>query len=118
MVAYKGALPPFWLRQGVAAAIVTDGEGSDRLNRRMIVALGRGTALGVELFSLRSAGLMRLVRGWHDHAKFARWEQIQAQSRSLVEYLNGAGAPEGRRRAFRASFKELGQGTFVAWTAD
>lgn len=110
MVAYKGALPPFWLQQGVAAAVAAGGDGSDRLNRRMLAAIGRGSALGVDLFALAPWALMQLLRGWHAHAKFARWEQIQGQSRSLVEYLNGPEAPEDRRRPFRAFFKELRPG--------
>jgi hypothetical protein len=106
--AIKGALPAPWLQAGVVGAISSDSDDLARLDRRMRAALARGSAFGVELFTMPAKARMKLIRRWYEREKYARFQQLQAQSWSLVEYLGGAHATPERRGRFRAFFRELG----------
>lgn len=103
-----GSRPRPWLQQGLVNAVVGgDDDELARLNRKMVASLARGTALGPDLFGLGTASIPGLLRGWYDHGPFSKLTQITCQSWSVVEYLLGDGAPEGRREQFRAFLKEI-----------
>jgi hypothetical protein len=108
--AHKGSLPATWLQVGISSALAHDPDSDSRrhLNRRMRVALSRGTALGAgELFPLSLRELVRRVRHLADHDTFARLTQLRGQCWSLVEYLAGAEAPADRVGRFRSFLSDL-----------
>ncbi|QDV35668.1 hypothetical protein [Tautonia plasticadhaerens] len=107
----KGFIPPPWLQQGLGNLLAGGGDRGelDRLSRKMVVALARGTALGPDdLFDRSPRKVVTLAKGWYDHPTYVRFAQFNAQSWSVVEYLGGVAAPEDRRARFRAFLKDMG----------
>ena len=74
-----------------------------RLNRKMIVSLSRGTALGIDLFDRTDKKIGRHLIRWADYRHFQSLEQFRAESWSMFEYLAGRQAPQQRRDRLRAS---------------
>jgi len=97
-----GNPPPAWLQRGISRTLTSDDDDRARLNRKMLVSLSRGTALGTDLFKLNDKDLLKQIKGWADHRNFERSVQSGAESWSMVEYLGGGQAPEERRDRFRA----------------
>jgi hypothetical protein len=104
---FKGFFPAPWLQAGIIHTLTNGEEGLDPLNRKMVVALASGTALGVELFQFKPSEYFRLVKNWPVHENHARLSQFAAQSWSLIGYLGGPDAPEDRRNQFRAYLKAI-----------
>jgi hypothetical protein len=94
--------PPPWLQRGISKAFTSDADDRARLNRRILSALSRGTTLGADLFRLNDRELLKLLKGWSNHDSFVRFEQFNAESWSVFEYLGGEQAPQQRRDQFRA----------------
>jgi hypothetical protein len=97
--------PPVpWLQVGVNRKVTYDGDEGElsRLNRRMVGALGRGTALSTELFALAARDLIRLMQRRNDPREFQKFDQFHGQSWSVLEFLCGEEAPEERRAALRS----------------
>lgn len=104
---------PMWLSFGVASMVASGGDAAERrrLNRKMLASIARGNDLGAaELFEVSPRSLVRIVRDWQDRSSFARYQQLTAQSWSVVEFLGGPGASEDRRARFRQFLSELGPG--------
>jgi hypothetical protein len=81
---------PLWVQMGLAGVVACDGDEMelDRLNRKMLVALTRGTALGTnDLFHINRKAIITLVRDWQDFNNFRRQSQLIAQSWSVMEFL-------------------------------
>jgi hypothetical protein len=91
-----------WLPTGVTGILASDDEGRARLNRKMLVSLKKGSALGADLFKMSDKVLMKLHQNWADHRAFERLSQFSAESWSVCEYLAGNGATVDRRERFRA----------------
>jgi hypothetical protein len=107
--AYRGSTPPSWLQQGIANSIAAGGGAGPlaRLNRKMLVAIAKGTTLAPDdLFSTSKRKLVKLVTGIPDHARFAELRQFNSQAWSLVEYLAGPTSTGDRREHFRAFVKD------------
>jgi len=105
----KGFIPPFWLFHGIGNWLA-DGGLRDRreiLNRKLMIALTRQAAGDAEVFGIKKAAIVKLVRNWYDHPSFSRFTEIAVRSWSLCEFLGGQGAPRERRERFAAFFKEL-----------
>ncbi len=87
---YRKGRTPLWLQVGTANLVACGGDEMElaRLNRKMLAALSRGTALGTaDLFHLNPTSIITLVRDWQDFKKFSRYTQLIAQSWSVVEFL-------------------------------
>jgi hypothetical protein len=109
--ACKGPSLPLWIQTGVAHLIGCgrDEADSDRLHRRLLASVARGTFLGVdELFATSRRTLLGLFKRWDDHACFAKYTALASQAWSVVEFLAGDDAPEDRRLAFRSFLRDLG----------
>lgn len=102
------SLPKPWLQIGVSRKVTFDGKNGEceRLNRKMVAAFGRGTALSNELFALTLRDVMGLMRSRNDHRDFQKLDQLGGQSWSIFEYLCGKQAPDERRAAVRALLKD------------
>jgi hypothetical protein len=99
--------PAAWLQRGISKTLVSDPDDRARLNRKMLVSLAKGTALATDLFKLNDRELVKLIKGWSDHSNFARLEQFNAESWSVVEYLGGKQAPAERQDQFRAFLNDI-----------
>jgi hypothetical protein len=106
---YKGFFPPFWLLHGIGSSLSNGGRADrlDILNRKMMVALARSSALDTDVFGLKRRAIGRLVRNWYDHGSFSTFSDLAARAWSMIEYLCGAEAPSQRREQFRAFLKDL-----------
>jgi hypothetical protein len=107
---YKGFLPVPWLQAGINYALTAGDGGLDRLNRKMVVSMARGTTLGEELFRFKPGAFFKLLKNWPVHEDHARLSQFIAQSWSLIEYLCGEDATEDRRGRYRAYLKATRRG--------
>jgi hypothetical protein len=108
LCALQGSMMTPCLERGISSSLAYGGARDElaRLNRRMIAALGRGTALSRELFLLKFNDLTRLIHGSADHRKFQKLHQFNQQSWSLIEYISGEEAPAERKAAFRAFLRD------------
>jgi len=94
--------PATWFRLGISKTLTSDRDDRARLNRKILVALSKGTAPLSDLFKLNDNGLVKLLEGWNNRRDFERLEQFTAESWSVCEYLGGDEAPAERRHRFRA----------------
>src|SRR5262249_30872119 len=77
--------------------------------RKVRVALARGTALGPEeVFGTPNKAMFRMVGSWKEHASALRYLNFSAQSCSIGEYLGGTGATDERRDRFGAFLEAIG----------
>ncbi len=100
---YRKSPSPFWVQTGVANFVASFGDEMEpfRLNRRMLAALSRGDALGTaQLFHPNPRSIIKLVRDWQDFDSFRRYNQLSAQSCSVVEFLCSEAERLERFRAF------------------
>jgi predicted RNA-binding Zn-ribbon protein involved in translation (DUF1610 family) len=95
-----------WMHEGVARLVTTDGRDRCALNRAVLASLARGTSFGTRLFSVTPLELSRFIQGWDQFGNFERLQQFGAESRSVVEFLSGAEAPEERREQFQAFLRD------------
>ncbi len=107
---YKGYVPAPWLQAGINHALASGGEGLDRLNRKMVASISRNESLGEELFHLKPREFLGLMRNWRVHKDYVRLSGFIAQSRSLIDYLCGIEATDGRREKFRAYLQAIRRG--------
>jgi hypothetical protein len=103
-----GPRPPAWLQSGFSRALANgdDADGLARLNRKMVAALARGTALSAELFTITLRALTRLMRVSKEPRQSQKFHQFQFQAWSMLLYLSGEGAPEDPRRPLGAFLRD------------
>jgi hypothetical protein len=103
-----GSFPAPWLQAGINKALAAAGKwaGLARLNRKMIASLGRGNAWSDVLFRMPGRTVVKMFRRSNDPKAYQKSQQFTEQSWSIVEYLGGEQAPEARKSAFRAFFKD------------
>ena len=89
-----------------ALARFDDHDALSRLNRKMVAAIHRETALSSELFTLSLKELGRLMMGSQDPTRFQKLRQFQYQSWSVVEYLVGERSPRTLREALGAFLRD------------
>jgi predicted RNA-binding Zn-ribbon protein involved in translation (DUF1610 family) len=85
---------PAWLQSGFSRA-VSNGDDRDtlaRLNRKLMAALARDTALGVEVFTMTLNGLTRLARVSREPRQSRKFYQFHYQAWSMLVYLSGDSA--------------------------
>lgn len=95
-----GPRPPAWLQTGLGrSAAILQPDRLERLNRKMIAALGRPVDWSTELFTVTFKELTRLRRLGKSTDDVRKFYQFQFQSQSIVEYLTGERAPVDHRVA-------------------
>lgn len=106
LAAYQGAAaawgpqPPAWLQTGLGhTAAHLQPDRHERLNRRMVAALGRGDDWATDLFTATLKGMTRMRRVGNAESNAGKLHQFAYQSTSIVEYLTGERAPADRRAA-------------------
>jgi hypothetical protein len=108
---WKGIVFPPWLQHALGHLVAADSDTDylDRLQRKVRVALVRGTALGPdEVFGTPHKAMFRMAGSWKDHASALRYLNFSAQSCSIGDYLGGAGATDERRGRFGAFLEAMG----------
>lgn len=111
---YKGFFPAPWLYYGVGSSVSARSGDLARLNHKMLVAIQQGATFGAELFRFNSRQLLRLVMGWSDYEKHAKFAIFTGQTASVVEYLWGDDAASGNRECFRSLLRSLTKRESVA----
>ncbi|MHB1561814.1 MAG: hypothetical protein ACYC61_30560, partial [Isosphaeraceae bacterium] len=95
-----GPQPPAWLQTGLGRTAANfQPDRHERLNRRMVAALGHRDDWSTELFAATLKGMTRLRRVGKTESNTGKLHQFAYQSHSLVEYLAGERAPVDRRTA-------------------